>query len=264
MGTTKSRKTRRNTSRPAAIDFLTNIPLGTAGDTKEALSYSFNYSDDNKNNSNNNSNNSNDQHYDDHIGYSGYHDPTLEDDNRPSDMAALSLHSSDSNSTTDGDHPPPALPLERPDYSLPFASSFLTSGPLDHVLPQTAKKKQQDQRRRSSSSDSSHEHFKLTREDSERPIASEKIKKKSAGGKEHAPGGTTIMSVFRYYTDKIRQSTNKRKNEKTSKSQVGYVQQQQLATHDHHRRRVGLSYAHFLSPIGTLLYVQPLSPTELF
>lgn len=90
MGTTKSRKTRRNTSRPAAIDFLTNIPLGTAGNTKEALSYSFNHSDDNNNN-NNTSNNSNDQHYDDHIGYSGYHDPTLEDDNRPSDMAGKDL-----------------------------------------------------------------------------------------------------------------------------------------------------------------------------
>ncbi|KAI8340554.1 hypothetical protein BC941DRAFT_417554 [Chlamydoabsidia padenii] len=258
MGTTKSRKTRRNTSRPAAIDFLTNIPLGNAGDNKEPFSYSFQYSDDNNNNNSNNNNNNNntdDHHHDDHIGYSGYHDHTLEEDGGPSDIAALSLHSSDSNSTTDGDNPATTLSLERPDYSLPFASSFLTSGPLDHVLPQTARKKyQQDQRRRSSSSDSSHEHHKLTREDSERPIASEKIKKKSAGGKEQASGGgTTIMSVFRYYTDKLRQSTNKRKNDKTSTSQIGYVQQQQLANHDNHRRRVGLSYAHFLSPIGTLL-----------
>lgn len=100
---------------------------------------------------------------------------------------ALSLHSSDSSSTDDGNHLA-ALPMERPGYSLPPTSSFLTSGPSDHVTPQaptTTRKKQQDQRRRSSS-DSSHEHHKLTREDSERPIASEKIKKKStlASGKE--------------------------------------------------------------------------------
>ncbi|ORZ17006.1 hypothetical protein BCR42DRAFT_374010 [Absidia repens] len=210
MGTTKSRKTRRNTSRPAAVNFLTNIPLGTATETKESLSYSIHYSD------NHNSNNN------DLIGYSGYHEHTLEQDG----------------------------------YSLPPTSSFLTSCPTDHNTPQasTTRRKQQDQRRRSSS-DSSHEHHKLTREDSERPIASEKIKKKStlAGGKEHGHGGgTTIMSVFRHYTDKLRQSTSKRRNDTPSITQLGYVQQQ-LANQDHHKRRAGLSYAHFLSPIGTLL-----------
>ncbi|CAO3587517.1 unnamed protein product [Absidia cylindrospora] len=243
MGTTKSRKTRRNTSRPAAVNFLTNIPLGAATETKESLSYSIHYSD------NHNSNNN------DLIGYSGYHEHTLEQDGGPSDIAALSLHSSDSSSTDDGNNPT-TLPMERPGYSLPPTSSFLTSGPLDHSTPQvaTTRKKQPDQRRRSSSN-SSHEHHKLTREDSERPIASEKIKKKSTltGGKEHGHGGgTTIMSVFRHYTDKLRQSTSKRKNDTTSTTQLGYVQQQ-LANQDHHRRRAGLSYAHFLSPIGTLL-----------
>ncbi|CAO3615876.1 unnamed protein product [Cunninghamella blakesleeana] len=108
-------------------------------------------------------------------------------------------------------------------------------------------------RRRSSGDSSSHEHHKLTREDSERPIASEKIKKKTfTGEKDYNQGGTSIMSVFKYYADKIRQSTSKKKLEKPS-TQLGYVQQIQSANQNHHRRRVGLSYAHFLSPIGTLL-----------
>jgi hypothetical protein len=50
MGTTKHRKTRRNTSRPAAIDFLTNISLSKAANTKESLPLSsFQYA----NNANN-------------------------------------------------------------------------------------------------------------------------------------------------------------------------------------------------------------------
>ncbi|CAO3598140.1 unnamed protein product [Absidia cylindrospora] len=149
--------------------------------------------------------------------------------------------------------------MERTSSSLPLASSLLTSGLFDHVIPQSARKKHQDQRRRSSG-DSSHEHYKLTREDSERPIASEKIKKKSVvpsldDDEQHGYGGsgTTIMSIFRYYTDKIRQSTtHKRKTDRDSTAQLGYVQQQQLANHGQRRRRPCLSYAHFLSPIGTL------------
>ncbi|KAI8099832.1 uncharacterized protein BX664DRAFT_322225 [Halteromyces radiatus] len=252
MGTTKSRKTRRNTSRPAAIDFLTNIPLGNATNTKESLPYSFNtYSDNQQHHHTNNPDS-------DILDYTEYHDPTFDEDGGPSDIAALSLHSTDSSSTDDEHHSSSAaaaVPVERQGHSLSQASSFLTSGALDLVTSQGARKKQQYQEhRRRSSGDSSHEHHKLTREDSERPIASEKIKKKSAlsGNKEHGHGGgTTIMSVFRYYTDKIRQSAGKRKNDKTS-TQLGYVQQQ-LANHDHHKRRAGLSYAHFLSPIGTLL-----------
>ncbi|KAI8333339.1 cyclin-like protein [Chlamydoabsidia padenii] len=242
MGTTKNRKTRRNTSRPAAINFLTNISLGNASaNTKESLQYSFHYA-----------NNTNNDLLD-------YHNHLLDqDDGGPSDIAALSLHSSDSSSTDDG-HTTTTVPMERPSHSLPHTSSFLTARPVDHVTPQTTitTRKKQDQRRRSSS-DSSHEHHKLTREDSERPIASEKIKKKSSlvtGGKDHGHGGgTSIMSVFRYYTDKIKQSTtSKRKNDSSTTAQLGYVRQQQLANNDHHKRRAGLSYAHFLSPIGTLL-----------
>ncbi|CAO3619590.1 unnamed protein product [Cunninghamella echinulata] len=289
MGTTKSRKTRRNTSRPTAIDFLTNIPLGnssttttptepTSTTTKDPLQYPFQsiYHSTTTNNTlqyNNNNNNN------DILNYTTFPDNSLEDDGEPSVIAALSLHSSDSVSTDD-EHIPSASPFEH-SHSLSFTSSFMTPGQFDHVNTSSGKKKYnnnynynntnnnnnnnnnynnqeyqtyyQHQRRRSSGDSSSHEHHKLTREDSERPIASEKIKKKStAGERDYNQSGTSIMSVFKYYADKIRQSTSKKKLDKPS-SQLGYVQQIHLASQNHHRRRVGLSYAHFLSPIGTLL-----------
>lgn len=116
-----------------------------------------------------------------------------------------------------------------------------------------------------SSSDSNNDvqHHKLTREDSERPIASEKIKKKSnhaAADREghHSGGGSmSILSVFRYYTDKIRHSASKKKSfESSTITNRGYVQQQ--LEHDGHRHRKAQSYAHFLNTTGSLLLVSLL------
>ncbi|KAI9276331.1 hypothetical protein BC943DRAFT_332999 [Umbelopsis sp. AD052] len=90
-------------------------------------------------------------------------------------------------------------------------------------------------------------HHKLTREDNSKPIASEKIKKKHVEREQHT--GMGILSAFRYYSDKIRQSAIKRRGETTSNT--GYVQQQ-IANHDHQRRRPAQSFGHFLDPCGSL------------
>ncbi|KAI8583246.1 hypothetical protein K450DRAFT_222682 [Umbelopsis ramanniana AG] len=90
-------------------------------------------------------------------------------------------------------------------------------------------------------------HHKLTREDNSKPIASEKIKKKHVEREQHT--GLGILSAFRYYSDKIRQSAIKRRGEATSNT--GYVQQQ-IANHDHQRRRPAQSFGHFLDPCGSL------------
>lgn len=92
------------------------------------------------------------------------------------------------------------------------------------------------------------QHHKLTREDSERPIASEKIKKKSFQLDKEEGSSLSIMSVFRYYTDKIRQSTGKKKEHTANR---GYVQQQ-LENNDRRKHRKALSYAHFLDTTGSL------------
>jgi hypothetical protein len=85
--------------------------------------------------------------------------------------------------------------------------------------------------------------IKLTREDSQRPIASEKIKKKSIQIDNEGSTSLSIMSVFRYYTDRIRHGKN---NEPTVNR--GYVQQQ----YDRRKHRKALSYAHFLDTTGSL------------
>lgn len=107
---------------------------------------------------------------------------------------ALSLHSSDSISSDD-EQIPSASAFEH-GHSFSFTSSFMTPGHIDHVNNSSGKKKSYNanqhqeyqsfnhNRRRSSGDSSSHEHHKLTREDSERPIASEKIKKKSFAGEK--------------------------------------------------------------------------------
>ncbi|CAO3675691.1 unnamed protein product [Umbelopsis vinacea] len=90
-------------------------------------------------------------------------------------------------------------------------------------------------------------HHKLTREDNSKPIASEKLKKKHVEREQHT--GLGILSAFRYYSEKIRQSAIKRRGDNTPNK--GYVQQQ-IANHDSQRRRPAQSFAHFLDPCGSL------------
>lgn len=86
-----------------------------------------------------------------------------------------------------------------------------------------------------------HHHHKLTREDNSKPIASEKIKKKHAekevslwlkiylatigsicfNSSKSQHTGLGILSAFRYYSDKIRQSAIKRRGENAPNK--GYV-----------------------------------------
>ncbi|KAI8065571.1 hypothetical protein BC940DRAFT_303706 [Gongronella butleri] len=265
MGTSKSHRTRRNTSRPAAIDFLTNIPLSHAPDShavgagvldpSKAASASAHASFVGV------CAPAGDFHHHHHAPTHSTSDifdythvsPYFDDDDNDlpvGEVTAMSLHSSDSSSSDD--ETPSPVHQQHPHQhhqhqqqhqnSIPLAPSFLTSADF---------KKSRDRRR--SSGDSSHEHHKLTREDSERPIASEKIKKKSTSTdrQQNGPSNPTILSVFRYYTDKLRQSTSRRKLD-SAPNQVGYVHQQQLANQDRRRKRAALSYAHFLSPLGTL------------
>jgi hypothetical protein len=141
------------------------------------------------------------------------------------------LHSTDSSFSGADESPLPANVQER--------TNSTTSQPVMTT-------KQDDDR--SSNSSGETQHHKLTREDSERPIASEKIKKKS--NKDHPTGNMTFMSVVRYYTEKLRQSTSKKKPEGSTNR--GYVQQQ-LESNDSHKYRKAQSYAHFLAPAGSLL-----------
>jgi len=90
-------------------------------------------------------------------------------------------------------------------------------------------------------------HHKLTREDNSKPIASEKIKKKHVEKEQHT--GLGILSAFRYYSEKIRQSAIKRRGDNTPNK--GYVQQQ-IANPDSQRGRQAQSFAHFLDPCGSL------------
>ncbi|KAG1147623.1 hypothetical protein G6F37_003915 [Rhizopus arrhizus] len=207
MGTTKSRKSRRNNSRPTAFSFLSNITLGNENekppDEPSIRKLSLYSPTSNVHLFNNNNNNS----------------------------SAASLHSTDSSFSGADESPLPANVQER--------TNSTTSQPVMTT-------KQDDDR--SSNSSGETQHHKLTREDSERPIASEKIKKKS--NKDHPTGNMTFMSVVRYYTEKLRQSTSKKKPEGSTNR--GYVQQQ-LESNDSHKYRKAQSYAHFLAPAGSLL-----------
>ncbi|KAI8364658.1 uncharacterized protein BYT42DRAFT_506137 [Radiomyces spectabilis] len=206
MGTAKSRKSRRNTSRQTAFIFLSSISLGN--EIKDT-SYT----------------------------------------NEPI-QTAISLHSSDSSSTFEESGRDVLAPGHCRATSI--ATPIITpANAVVHVMENT----QSDQPRKKwthrtsvDSDDGDVHHHKLTREDSERPIASEKIKKRSYK-KDHT--GLSIMSVFRHYSEKLRQSAGKRKVKESSLNR-GYVHQQ-LTNNEPHKHRKALSYAHFLSPDDTLM-----------
>ncbi|CAO0796002.1 unnamed protein product [Mucor circinelloides] len=235
MGTTKSRKSRRNNSRPTAFTFLSNIALGSENEKPPDDSIRINSS------------------------YLSTTDPDVlhyaEEATANEQVGASSLHSSDSSFSADEDNVQTAIPSDshgRP-YSATTPPVITTNGNQNDTNPPKRGKYLSQKRHPSESSNEDVQHHKLTREDSERPIASEKIKKKSNhNDKDHGHGGMSILSVFRYYTDKIRHSTSKKKSDSFSATNRGYVQQQ-LECHDGHRHRKAQSYAHFLNTTGSLL-----------
>ncbi|KAI9338120.1 hypothetical protein BD770DRAFT_400808 [Pilaira anomala] len=232
MGTTKSRKSRRNNSRPTAFTFLSNIALGSENEKppEDIPKLSSYLSEQNV------------LHY-------------LDKETTVA-IGASSLHSSDSSFSADEEINQTALSTEAHgrNHSTTVAPLITTNQSFDLSNHNIKKGRNLIKRNPSESSNESQDvqHHKLTREDSERPIASEKIKKKSNHGeKEHGHGSTSIMSVFRYYTDKIRQSSSKKKTIDHSTNR-GYVHQQ-LESQDGRKYRRANSYAHFLNTTGSLL-----------
>ncbi|KAI8389317.1 cyclin-like protein [Blakeslea trispora] len=225
MGTTKSRKSRRNNSRPTAFTFLSNIALG----------------------------NENEKPPDDSIQrLSTYLSPNNAELHYVKDEPAIgvsSLHSSDSSFSADEDQLQTPLPFDAHNR---LNTSAVAPVITTHEHHQTRRGKCIAPKQNPSESSSDDvQHHKLTREDSERPIASEKIKKKSYHGeRDHGHGSLSILSVFRYYTDKIRNSSSRKKSE--SFANRGYVQQQ-LESNDNHKHRRAQSYAHFLVATGSLV-----------
>ncbi|KAI7878684.1 hypothetical protein K492DRAFT_132420 [Lichtheimia hyalospora FSU 10163] len=215
MGTTKSRKSRRNNSRPTAFTFLSNISLG----------------------------NEQQQSTDRQVLSSAIISPVSLESN-----LVGSLHSTDSNHGSEEHvfcgtaiH---AIPCSSTAAPPPMATtpSVMTTAPGSLLSQQLKEHKvAMPSRRRWSIDEEDVQHHKLTREDSERPIASEKIKKKS----HHAD-----KEAIRYYTDKIRFPAGKRKTADETINR-GYLHQQ-LANNDSNKRRHALSYAHFLAPSFSL------------
>ncbi|KAI9495044.1 hypothetical protein BDB00DRAFT_815609 [Zychaea mexicana] len=261
MGTTKSRKSRRNNSRPAAFSFLSNISLGN---------------EQNNNNANTDFNNNNvplaspaslESHYNNESSRPELHTELsyVQQQQQPQQPLRSteggSLNSSDSNISAElaGSAPVPSAEARANVPPLASSTSVMTSLLSEQIhlqqqqqqsQSQSQLQQQQQQRRRwSLESDDNVQHHKLTREDSERPIASEKIKKKSHNTDKENYNGGSIMSVVRYYTEKIRFSSGKRKADQSFNR--GYLQQQ-LASHDNNKRRPALSYAHFLVPSNSL------------
>ncbi|GAA5804373.1 hypothetical protein HPULCUR_009861 [Helicostylum pulchrum] len=233
MGTTKSRKSRRNNSRPTAFTFLSNIALGSE----------------------------NEKPPDDIPTLSSYL-PTEQnlshylDKEAPVPIGASSLHSSDSSFSADEEVNQTPLPIEANGRNHSAAVAPVITA-IQCFDPSNNNKKGRNTVKRNPSESSNEtqdvQHHKLTREDSERPIASEKIKKKSNHGeKEYGQGSMSIMSVFRYYTDKIRHSSSKKKLIEHSTNR-GYVSQQQLESQDGRKYGRAHSYAHFLNTTGSLL-----------
>ncbi|KAI9323659.1 cyclin-like protein [Dichotomocladium elegans] len=228
MGTTKSRKSRRNNSRPAAFTFLSNISLGT--ETADP------------------------QHTQQQQQQQQFTNTALASpvsiNSQHATTGTGSLLSTDSNASAD-------------QHDVPGSTAALSIPSTSAVPPvATAPSRSVQRRRWSVDEDESVQHHKLTREDSERPIASEKIKKKSHNIDKEVWNYDGLLSVMRYYTEKIRFSSAKRKGGDQPINR-GYLQQQ-LANHDSSKRRPALSYAHFLvsshSLEDTSIYVGDYDP----
>ncbi|CAO3700210.1 unnamed protein product [Rhizopus stolonifer] len=210
MGTTKGRKFRRNNSRPTAFSFLSNITLGNESDKPPDYPSIRNLS---------------------------IYSP-VKLDFADSSFRAASLHSTDS-SFSEMESPLPCDAQGR--------THSTTTQPVITPKGKNISKDLTDQMSHisyGSTSSSDTQHHKLTRQDSEKPIASEKIKRRS--NKDHTTGNMSFISTFRYYTERL----YKKKMDATLNK--GYVQQQ-LESHSFHKHRKTQSYAHFLMSAGSLL-----------
>ncbi|KAG0169713.1 CDK5 and ABL1 enzyme substrate 1 [Apophysomyces sp. BC1034] len=266
MGTTKSRKSRRNNSRPIAFSFLSNIALGSETNKPiddnegiaqiQSLTNYLDFSPCRSQAWQQRPTETDAGLYGNYVErFAGLPQQTGRE---LSELGAVSLHSSDSSLSVEDEHTQTPISGEAcARVTSTTAQPVMTpsANPTTSHLPNTQIDQRKvggkhDLRLKRQSSVYSHDgdvhHHKLTREDSERPIASEKIKRKSNNAEKGDHSGSGIMSVFRYYTDKIRQSAGR----KTIDQNVnrGYVQQQL----DNSKRRTALSYAHFLSPLGSL------------
>ena len=170
MGTTKSRKSRRNNSRPTAFTFLSNIALGNENEKPpdDSIQRLSTYLSPNA-----------ELHYvEEEPAIGGKLRASLIMHSLNHTLLVSSLHSSDSSFSADEDHLQSPLPFDAHNrLNTSAAAPVITT----HEYPKRGKYNAPKQHPSESSSDDV-QHHKLTREDSERPIASEKIKKKSYHG----------------------------------------------------------------------------------
>ncbi|KAL7323713.1 hypothetical protein PS15p_210331 [Mucor circinelloides] len=224
MGTAKKRTTsKRNNSRQAALSFLTNITLGNEHEEPTLASPT-------------------------NLAYSD-HDAATHSSNftrygtlsvTPSPVKTYPLESSDSNSTME--------------ESTPIALTVNTSrsfAPIERRRYRRASTSDNFYHHRLSSSDSNTSsseivQHKLTREDSQRPIASEKIKRRSdhQASNSETPVSMSFMSVFRYYKGIIRQPRRKADLHHYHRHYPSYFHQHLSNMNAKHRK--GISYGHFL------------------
>lgn len=204
MGTTKSRKSRRNNSRPTAFTFLSNIALGSENEKPpdESIQRLSAYLT-----TNTNTNDGQQQvHY--------VEESSLQ-------IGASSLHSSDSSFSADEDSggqtsiPAVSGGATYSKTAPPFITSNSNGGLNDPIFNSNNNNNNTRRGRylppkrnpSGSSSDSGDvQHHKLTREDSERPIASEKIKKKSNHGDKEV--GISICHIIEFYLQIINHHCN--------------------------------------------------------
>ncbi|CAO3641194.1 unnamed protein product [Mucor hiemalis] len=258
MGTTKRRQAKRNDSRQTALTFLSNITLGNEHEIQKLSavgSTTIEYP-------------TTAQHTDNCTSPTtpaSRKRPSLTEYgtlsmSKNSAAKGFSLDSSDSNSTTDEQIPTPSRAHrgEFPSSEDLLQESIMTTEDKRSVRRISSSTSSiNSNRRRCSSSSSSNSlevirQYKLTREDSERPIASEKIKKKSDHqGKNSETGSTSFMSVFRYYKGFIRQPRRRSENFHHHNGHNHHIYYhsyfQQHSANLHLKHRKALSYGHFLS-----------------
>ncbi|CEP07519.1 hypothetical protein [Parasitella parasitica] len=223
MGTTKKRTTsKRSTSRQAAVSFLSNITLGNEHEEPKDMIASpttLSYSDQDTGSAH----------------FTRYGTLSI----APSPARSHPLESSDSNSTLE-EHP------------IALTRSF---APVERRRHRRASTSDNLYHRRLSSSDSNTStseivQHKLTREDSQRPIASEKVKRRLEhhASNSEAPASMSFMSVFRYYKGIIRQPKRKADLHYYYRHYPSYFHQHMSSTNGKHRQ--GISYDHFLSHVS--------------
>ncbi|KAI8638394.1 hypothetical protein BD408DRAFT_485570 [Parasitella parasitica] len=223
MGTAKKRTTsKRNTSRQAAVSFLANITLGNEHEEPKDMVVSPTASG-----------------YPDHDASSANFTQYGTLSVTPPARGYL-VESSDSNSTLEDNAP----------INLTVSTSRRFT-PIERRRYRRASTSDNFYHRRLSSSDSNTSsseivQHKLTREDSQRPIASEKVKRRSEhhASNSEAPASMSFMSVFRYYKRIIRQPKRKADLHYYHRHYPSYFHQHVSIMNGKHRQ--GISYDQYL------------------